>query len=64
MSIKLRSVSYKAISRKRAERGLLEKGSFQKSPCSREFRDSRDPREPPVCGKKGQSDHFLEILEN
>ena len=32
------------------KRGLLEKGSFQKSPFSRdsrEFRDSRDFREPP-----------------
>ena len=36
-------------------RGLLAKGSFQKSPCSRdsrEFRDSRDFREPPNCGKQ------------
>ena len=36
-------------------RGLLEKGSFQKSPFSRdsrEFRDSRDFREPPDCGKQ------------
>ena len=35
--------------------GLLEKGSFQKSPFSRdsrEFRDSRDSREPPDCGKQ------------
>ena len=50
------------------KRGLLEKGSFQKSPFSRdsrEFRDSRDSREPPDCGKyKGESDHFLELLEN
>ena len=47
--------------------GLLEKGSFQKSPFSRDFRevrDSRDFREPPDCGKKGEADHFLEILEN
>ena len=37
------------------KRGLLEKGSFQKSPFSRdsrEFRDSRDSREPPDCGKQ------------
>ena len=37
------------------KRGLLEKGSFQKSPFSRdsrEFRDSRDFREPPDCGKQ------------
>ena len=49
------------------KRGLLEKGSFQKSPFSRdsrEFRDSRDFGEPPDCGNKGKSDHFLETLEN
>ena len=37
------------------KRGLLEKGSFQKSPFSRdsrEFRDSRDFREPLDCGKQ------------
>ena len=36
------------------KRGLLEKGSFQKSRFSRdsrEFRESRDSREPPDCGK-------------
>ena len=36
------------------KRGLLEKGSFQKSPFSRdsrEFRDSRDFREPTYSGK-------------
>ena len=31
------------------KRGLLEKGSFQKSPVSRDFRDSREPSE---CGKQ------------
>ena len=39
------------------KRGLLEKGSFQKRPFSRdsrEFRDSRDFRESPDCGKKGR----------
>ena len=50
------------------KRGLLEKGSFQKNPVSRgsrEFRDSRDFREPPDCGEnKGESDHTLETLEN
>ena len=49
------------------ERGLLEKGSFQKSPFSRdsrEFRDSRDFREPQTVENKRESDHFLEILEN
>ena len=37
------------------KRALLEKGSFQKSPFSRdsgEFRDSRDSREPPECRKQ------------
>ena len=37
------------------KRGLLEKGSFQKSPFSRdsrELRDSRASREPPNCGKE------------
>ena len=37
------------------KRGLLEKGSFQRSPFSRdsrEFRDSRDFRELPDCGKQ------------
>ena len=48
------------------KRGLLEKGSFEKSSCSRdsrEFRDSRDSRQPPNCGKQ-ESDHFLEILDD
>ena len=38
-----------------SERGLLEKGSFEKSPFSRdsrEFRDSRESREPSDCGKQ------------
>ena len=45
------------------ERGLLEKGSFQKSPFSRdfrEFRDSRDLENPQTV----ESEHSLEILEN
>ena len=49
------------------KRGLLEKGSSQKSPFSRdsrEFRDSRDFREPSDCGKQRRIRHFLEILEN
>ena len=54
------------------KRGLLEKGSFQKSPFfrdSREFRDPRDSREPPDCGKQRRFRPFsrdsreLEILE-
>ena len=39
-----------------SEKGLLEKGSLQKSPFSRdsrEVRDSRDSREPSDCGNKG-----------
>ena len=35
------------------KRGLLENGSFQKSPFSRdsrELRDSRDSRDSPDCG--------------
>ena len=41
---------------KHGERGLLQKGSFQKSPFfrfrdSRELRDSRDFRESPDSGK-------------
>ena len=48
-------------------RGLLEKGSFQKSPFSRdpreEVRDSRDSREPPRLWKT-RIRPFLEILEN
>ena len=41
--------------RVRKKRGLLEKGSFQQSPFSRdsrEFGDSRFSREPPDCGKE------------
>ena len=43
------------------KRGLLEKGSFQKSPFSRdsrEFRDSRDFRGPPDCGKQRRIQPF------
>ena len=43
--------------------GLLDKGSFQKSPFSRDSRVSRDSREPQTVENKGDSDHFLEILE-
>ena len=57
------------------KRGLLEKGSFQKGPFSRdsgESRDFRDSREPPDCGKQRRIRPFsrdsrefrdLEILE-
>ena len=48
------------------KRGLLEKGSFQKSPFSRdcrEFRDSGVPENPQTVEKKGDSDHVLENLE-
>ena len=34
------------------KRGLLEKGSFQKSPFSRDSRELRDSREPPYSGKQ------------
>ena len=43
------------------KRGLLEKGSFQESPFSsdsREFRDSRDSREPPDSGKQRRIQPF------
>ena len=46
------------------KRGLLEKGSFQKSRFSRdsrdsrEFRDSRDSREAPDCGKQRRIQPF------
>ena len=49
------------------KRGPLEKGSFQKSPFSRdsrEFRDSRVSREiSQTVENKGEPDHFLENLE-
>ena len=43
------------------KRGLLEKGSFHKSPFSRyfrEFRESRVSREPPDCGKERRFRRF------
>ena len=53
---------------------VRKKGSFQKSPFSRdsrEFRDSRDFREPPDCGKQRRIRSFskdslenLEIVED
>ena len=44
----------------RKKRGLLEKGSFQKSPFSR---DSKDSRQPPQCGKQRRlRPENLEIL--
>ena len=55
------------------KRGLLEKGSLQKNPFStdpRKFREFRDSREPPDCGKQRRIQPFsresresLEILE-
>ena len=52
-------------------KGVWERGSFQKSPVSRdsrEFRDSRHLSEilenSQTLENKGESDHFLEILEN
>ena len=50
------------------KRGLLEKGSFQKSPFSRDSREFREILEilenPQTVENKGESDLFLEILEN
>ena len=46
------------------KRGLLEKGSFQKNPFSRDSREFRDSREPQTVENKGEADYFLEILEN
>ena len=43
------------------KRGLLEKGSFQKSPFSRDsrdFREFRDSREPAECGKQRRTRPF------
>ena len=34
-----------------------------KTPATGDFRDSRDSREAPECGRPSNSDHFLEILE-
>ena len=48
------------------KRGLLEKGSFQKNPFSRDPREFRDSREPQECGKQKGIRPFsreLEILE-
>ena len=49
------------------KRGLLEKGSLQKSPFSRDSREFREILEilenPQTVENKGESDHFLEILE-
>ena len=49
------------------KRGLLEKGSFQKSPFSRDSRELEIfeiLENPQTVENKGESDHFLEILEN
>ena len=49
------------------KRGLLEKGSFQKSPFSRDSRELEILEfleNSQTVEKKGDSDHFLEILEN
>ena len=40
------------------KRCLLEKGSFQKSPFSRDSRDFRDFRESPDCGKQSRIGPF------
>ena len=50
------------------KRGLLEKGSLQKGPFSRDSTEFRDPLEILESSQrvenKGESDHSLEILEN
>ena len=50
------------------KRGLLEKGSFQKSPNFLEILENLEILEflenPQTVEKKGDADHFLEILEN
>ena len=43
---------------------FLEKESFQKCPFVRDLRSFRDSRGPPECGNKGESNPWLEILEN
>ena len=40
------------------ERVLLEKGSFEKSPFSRDFREFRDSREPQDSGKQERIQPF------
>ena len=54
-----------------ASRNLVrKKGSFgkrvfsEKSFFSRDSREFRDSREPQTVENKGESDHFLEVLEN
>ena len=39
----------------------MEKGSFKKSPSSRAYREFIE--KPQTVENKGESDHFLEILE-
>ena len=47
------------------KRGLLEKGSFQKSPNFLEILENLEILEKlQTVENKGDSDHFLEILEN
>ena len=56
--------SYRCRDRKK---GSFGKGAVQKCPSSRDskaFQDSKDSWEPQSVGNKGESDHFLEILEH
>ena len=49
------------------QKGLLEKGSFQKSPFSKDSRESKTLEfleDPQVVGNKRESGHFVETLEN
>ena len=45
------------------KRGLLEKGSFQNSPSSRDSREFRDSREPPDNLEILEILEILEVLE-
>ena len=42
---------------------FLKRGSFQKHPLSRRFRDSRDSRELQSVKNTGDADHFLEYFD-
>ena len=61
-------INWNPLGRVRNLRGLLEKGSFQKSPFLLETLENLEILEflenPQPVEKKGDSDHFLETLEN
>ena len=52
VAIRIARLAFVGVTFRVRKRGPLEKGSFHKNPFSREFRDSRDFREPPICGKQ------------